>query len=177
MNARRIKHLRRSSMRRDTCGTKWRRGFSCGISRNSILSGTGTRTSKAAWTFCCGGRKNRGPGMKISPKVKQIVLVLFLLAAAAAQAEGLRLEKSADAMGSTYSIALYGDDRIRMEAAADAAFDEVHRLDAQLSNYKPDSEWSEVNLHAAEAPVKVSPDLFQLFSACQEYSGESDGAF
>ena len=37
----------------------------------------------------------------------------------------LRLEKSADAMGSTYSIALYGNDRVAMEAAADAAFDEV----------------------------------------------------
>ena len=115
--------------------------------------------------------------MKISPKVKQIVLVLFLLAAAAAQAEGLRLEKSADAMGSTYSIALYGDDRIRMEAAADAAFDEVRRLDELLSNYKPDSEWSEVNRNAAVSPVRVSPELFGLLSACWEYSRQSEGAF
>ena len=50
---------------------------------------------------------------------------MFLLAAFAAngQQELLRLEKSADAMGSTYSIALYGYDRVKMEAAADAAFD------------------------------------------------------
>ena len=37
-----------------------------------------------------------------------------------------------------------------MEAAVDAAFDEVRRLDELLSNYKPDSEWSQVNRNAAD---------------------------
>ena len=46
-----------------------------------------------------------------------------------------------------------------------------------LSNYKPDSEWSEVNRDAAERPVKVSPELFELLSACLEYSRQSEGAF
>jgi thiamine biosynthesis lipoprotein len=91
--------------------------------------------------------------------------------------ELLRLEKTADAMGSTYTIEVYGDDRVRMEAAADAAFDEVHRLDDLLSNYHPDSEWSEVNRYAAERPVKVSPELFRLLSDCLRYSRESEGAF
>ena len=53
-------------------------------------------------------------------------------------------------MGSTYSIALYGYDRVKMEAAVDAAFDEVRRLDELLSNYQPGSEWSEVNRNAAD---------------------------
>jgi thiamine biosynthesis lipoprotein len=116
---------------------------------------------------------------KNSPKYEQFVLVLFLLALPAAygQQELLRLEKSADAMGSTYSIALYGYDRVKMEAAADAAFDEVRRLDDLLSNYLPGSEWSEVNRNAATKPVKVSPELFALISACVEYSRESEGAF
>ena len=113
---------------------------------------------------------------------KIIVSVLFLwgtvpAAVCADQSELLRLEKSADAMGSTYSIALYGYDRVRMEAAADAAFDEVVRLDEMLSNYRPESEWSEVNRHAAEKPVPVSPELFRLLEACVEYSRESEGAF
>jgi thiamine biosynthesis lipoprotein len=115
--------------------------------------------------------------MKISPKLKQFVLVLFLAAAATAQAESLRLEKSADAMGSTFSVALYGDDRIKMEAAADAALDEVRRLDDLLSNYKPASEWSQVNQSAAVKPVRVSKELFDLLGACWQYSRESEGAF
>ena len=84
------------------------------------------------------GKKISWARRKISPKYKQIVLVLFLLALPAAygQQELLRLEKSADAMGSTYSMALYGEDRVKMEAAVDAAFDEVRRLDELLSNYQ-----------------------------------------
>ena len=112
------------------------------------------------------------------------MLVLFLLALLARAGspgqgvpEPLRLEKSADAMGSTYTIAVYGEDRVKMEAAVDAAFEEVFRLDSLLSNYKPDSEWSEVNRRAAERPVEVSPELFELLSKCEEYSRVSDGAF
>ena len=80
-------------------------------------------------------------------------------------------------MGSAYSVAVYGDDREQMEAAVEAAFDEVRQLDSMLSNYKPESEWSEVNREAAQQPVQVSPELFQLLSACLEYSRESEGAF
>ena len=115
---------------------------------------------------------------KISSKVKQFVVVLFLSGTlAAAQPELLRLEENGDAMGATYSVVVYGYDRVKMEAAADAAFDEVRRFDEMLSNYRADSEWSEVNRHAAEKPVKVSPELFQLLSACVAYSRESEGAF
>jgi thiamine biosynthesis lipoprotein len=115
---------------------------------------------------------------KISPKLKHFVVVLFLSGTlAAAQPELLRLEESGDAMGATYSIVLYGYDRVKMEAAVDAAFEEVRRLDEMLSNYRADSQWSEVNRHAAEKPVKVSPELFQLLSACVAYSRESEGAF
>src|SRR5712671_3697427 len=112
--------------------------------------------------------------------MKQIVVVLFLLAvfrSPVASSEELRLEASADAMGSTYSLVLYGENRGRLEAASEEAFEEVRRLDRMLSNYRPDSEWSEVNRHAAERPVRVSVELFKLLSACIEYSRLSEGAF
>ncbi len=120
---------------------------------------------------------------KNNPKVKQTVVVLFLLAVSRASPlpqaapELIRLEQSAEAMGSAYSIAAYGYDRDKMETAVEAAFDEVRRLDSMLSNYKPDSEWSEVNREAASHPAHVSSELFQLLSACQRYSRESEGAF
>jgi thiamine biosynthesis lipoprotein len=114
------------------------------------------------------------------------VLVLFLLplvgaastpARPAAKTDTLRLESSVVAMGSAYSVAVYGEDRTRMEEAVDAAFEEVHRLDEMLSNYKPESELSEINRAAAERPVAVTTELFDLLAACVKYSGESDGAF
>lgn len=80
-------------------------------------------------------------------------------------------------MGATFTVALYGTERVSTEAAADAALAEAQRLDSLLSNYRPESEWSVVNRSAASHPVKVSPELLQLFQACLEYSRASDGAF
>lgn len=125
---------------------------------------------------------------KISPKLKQIVLVLFLLplvgaavatapAGSAATSETLRLESSVVAMGSAYSVVVYGEDRTRMEEAVDAAFAEVQRLDQMLSNYKPESELSEINREAGQRPVAVTQEMFDLLAACVDYSRESDGAF
>lgn len=105
------------------------------------------------------------------------MVVLFLLPVAAFPAEMLRLESSIDAMGSTYSVVIYGTDRPRMEAAVEADFDEVRRLDDMLSNYKTGSEWSEINRDAAQRPVRLSPESFELLSDCLEYSRLSDGAF
>lgn len=107
------------------------------------------------------------------------VLWLLLWPAFADQepAELLRLESSVEAMGSTYSVVLYGPDRDKLEAAAELAFTEAKRLDEELSNYKPDSPWSQVNRFAAERPVKVPPELFDLLSDCVNYSKLSGGAF
>lgn len=88
-----------------------------------------------------------------------------------------RLERTDEAMGSWFGLVMHGPDRAELEVAADAAFEEVHRLDRLLSNYKPASEWSGVNRDAAARPVRVSPELFDLLSACLEYSRQSDGAF
>ncbi len=112
--------------------------------------------------------------------MKHAVVTLFLAAAslgAADQQELLRLETNVDAMGSTYTMVLYGEDAVRLRAAADDAAEEVRRLDRMLSNYIPTSEWSEVNRFAAERPVKVSTELFDLLTACMNYSRASEGAF
>jgi thiamine biosynthesis lipoprotein len=106
--------------------------------------------------------------------------LLFALCAAVvlAQADGpLKLERSTDAMGTTFSIVLYGPDRAAMNGAVDAAFEEAHRLDALLSNYRAESEWTRINREAAARPVEVSPELFHLLSDCIDYSRASEGAF
>ena len=92
-------------------------------------------------------------------------------------AEAQRIERSTDAMGTTFSIVAYGTDKLSVNQAIDAAFEEAHRLDALLSNYRPASEWSRINLEAAAHPVAVSPELFRLLSDCTKYSRASDGTF
>ncbi len=104
-------------------------------------------------------------------------VILLLLVSATAGAGTVRVERSMDAMGATYTVALYGEDRYHLDAAIDDAFEEVRRLDHLLSNYRAESEWSKVNREAANGPVKVSGELFSLLRACQEYSRASEGAF
>ncbi len=110
-------------------------------------------------------------------RVPVLTSLIVLAGALANAATPLRLESSVDAMGSTYTMALYGADAARLRVAAEEAAEEVRRLDHMLSNYLPTSEWSEVNRDAAKRPVRISPELFELLSACVNYSRESEGAF
>lgn len=109
--------------------------------------------------------------------MKHSVILLLLVSAFPVAAGTVRVERSMDAMGATYTVAVYGADRFKLDAAIDDALEEVRRLDHVLSNYRADSEWSKVNRDAANGPVKVSEELFNLLSACQDYSRQSDGAF
>jgi thiamine biosynthesis lipoprotein len=115
--------------------------------------------------------------------MKRPVLTLFFVTALLA-APGpaptpqlVRAEGSVDAMGTSYSVVIYGADRDKLQAIVAQALEEARRLDHLLSNYLPDSEWSEVNRSAAEKPVPVSRELFDLLAACVEYSRQSDGTF
>ena len=124
----------------------------------------------------------RAPRIPIVERVSAVRLPLAILLIGAlwsshAAGDLLRVELSDEAMGSTFAIVLYGSERKALETAADAAFDEAHRLDRLLSNYRPDSEWSVMNRTAADRPVKLSAELFQLLSDCLHYSRHSDGAF
>ncbi|HVT92319.1 MAG TPA: FAD:protein FMN transferase [Bryobacteraceae bacterium] len=114
-------------------------------------------------------------------RVLTLLFTALLLAPAggysAAQPELKRYEGSVDAMGGAFTIVAYGEDGARLETSVAAALEEARRLDNMLSNYRPESEWSRVNQLAGKRPVHVSRELFDLLSACVEYSRESEGTF
>jgi thiamine biosynthesis lipoprotein len=116
------------------------------------------------------------PALRIRGRLTAAGLMLCWLARAASGPLA-RFELSDEAMGSTFSLVLYGRDRAQLQSAARAAFDEAHRIDGLISNYQPASEWSEVNRSAGLRAVHVSPELFDLLSASMQYSRESEGAF
>jgi FAD:protein FMN transferase len=112
--------------------------------------------------------------------MRKLTATLFLLSAIASPSSVqplLRMERSAPAMGTTYTIDIYGRDMGIMQAAAEGALEEAGRIDQMLSNYRPESELSRVNEQAADQPVKVSQELFDLLTTCVEYSRASQGAF
>lgn len=93
------------------------------------------------------------------------------------QAKLLRIETSIDAMGGSFSIIAYGPDAYKLRAAAEAAGEEVRRLEQVMSNYIADSEWSQINRDGSKGPVRVSAETVDLIQACKNYHRLSGGTF
>jgi FAD:protein FMN transferase len=81
------------------------------------------------------------------------------------------------AMATRFEILLHGENAARLRAAAEEALDEIERLDAQLSPFRPGSEISRLNAHAGQHPMRVEPGLFNLLQKARQISLETGGAF
>jgi thiamine biosynthesis lipoprotein len=77
-------------------------------------------------------------------------------------------------MGTRLTIEIAGP---APEAAFEAAFGEVGRLEEVMSNWRESSEVSRLNRDAAAGWVRCSPDLFAAVDAALRFAGETGGAF
>jgi thiamine biosynthesis lipoprotein len=80
-------------------------------------------------------------------------------------------------MGTRITVELWADDAAKGDRAIDALLDEMRHIDDSMSTYKPTSEVSEVNAKAADGPMHISKELFDLLTTAKEYSVITDGAF
>ncbi len=100
--------------------------------------------------------------------------VIFLLSSSVA-ADWHRQE--ATIMGTTIVVELWDEDSTRGRALTEIVLWEMHRIDALMSSYKPDSELSGINSNAAITPAPVSDELLSLITRALEYSEQTGGAF
>jgi len=104
-----------------------------------------------------------------------IVLALLVLVQPA-RAEWLeRVEDGI--MGTRIVVELWATDKAEGNAAIEAVLAEMRRVDEAMSTYKPTSELSIVNARAAQEPIKISRELFDLLATALDYSRITDGAF
>lgn len=89
----------------------------------------------------------------------------------------VRYEDSHNSMGTVFTVVAYGRDSQYLSEVVREVFEEFDRIDAQMSNYKPSSELSEINREAARRAIVVEPKLFHLIQDSLRQSQESDGAF
>lgn len=82
-----------------------------------------------------------------------------------------------DVMGTVVSINCVARNEVVGRAAIAAAFKELDRIDALMSDYKSDSELSVVNREAFRIPVAVGDELFAVLEKSVAYSKLSGGAF
>ena len=102
---------------------------------------------------------------------------LLLHAYVLTAADPLRFEAAEPHMGTLFRITVYADDGEQARTAFRAAFDRVKQLDQILSDYKPDSELTQVCRLAFAKPVTVSSDLFPVLESAQRLAKETAGAF
>lgn len=106
------------------------------------------------------------------------VVSFLLLAAQMAPARTAKLYvQSREAMGTKFTIYLYAGSEGQAEAAFEASFDEIERLDRTLSNYNPEGELSRINRLAGREWVTTDPEVFSLLQTCLGYSKRSGGTF
>src|SRR5262245_24705851 len=126
---------------------------------------------------CSMGRDDtESAGLTYHTYMKLCIALLCLLTPGLAAAEWLeRVEDGI--MGTRITVELWADDKAKGQAAIEAVLAEMRRVDESMSTYKPTSEVSLVNARAAQEPVKISPELFDLLNTALDYSRVTDGAF
>ncbi len=109
-----------------------------------------------------------------------IAMILFGmgLTAIPCNAAPKRFEFARTEMAVPVKIVLYSADEKIASAAAKAAFDRFHQLNAVLSDYDPKSELRRLCDSSSEGhAVHVSDDLWRVLFCAQEIAQRSDGAF
>lgn len=87
------------------------------------------------------------------------------------------LQRSQKMMGTIIQISVPGEATPERVRAVEAAFEEMHRLEAVLSEWRPDSEISRINAGAGRKSIKVSEDTMRVITAGMDVARWSEGAF
>lgn len=80
-------------------------------------------------------------------------------------------------MGTRFEIKVVSESRGEGAGAIEAAFEELERVEALLSEWRESSEISAVNRRAGVQPVEAGRELLDVIRRAHEISEETDGAF
>jgi thiamine biosynthesis lipoprotein len=117
-----------------------------------------------------------GEPMKIEHTTRALILMALVCVAVPAHAEWVR-RITDGVMGTRITVELWADDKEKADRAIDAVLEEMRHIDDSMSTYKPTSEVSQVNARAADGPMRITKELFDLLATAKEYSVITDGAF
>lgn len=81
------------------------------------------------------------------------------------------------AMATIFEILIADEDLHFAHSSAFAAFQEIDRLEQELSRYLPNSDIARINNLPPHGKIRVSFDAFQCLSLSLEYWKETEGAF
>jgi thiamine biosynthesis lipoprotein len=116
--------------------------------------------------------------MRIAWMILPCVAVMASLNSNRLFADQQPYEGIGQAMGVEFRIVLYADSPEKAATVFKAAFHRIDELDSLLSDYKPESEISQLTRSAgSDRFVPVSKDVWKVLRRAREISELSDGAF
>jgi FAD:protein FMN transferase len=109
--------------------------------------------------------------------IRFAAIAALLLALASLPARAEWRERAEAIMGTRIYVEVWSDAAAKGDEAIDAVMAEMRRIDELMSHYKPESELSQINARAAQEPVQVDAELFDLIKLSTHYSVITEGAF
>lgn len=103
--------------------------------------------------------------------------VSFLLLAANMLCAQIQMHKDTLLMGSRFDITIVDKDSASAEKNIEKVISEISRIENLISEWRPDTQISEVNRNAGIRPVKVDKEVFELTKRALYFSKMTDGAF
>jgi thiamine biosynthesis lipoprotein len=88
-----------------------------------------------------------------------------------------KLQYADHAMGTNITVWLWTADERAAAQAAEAVFNEMKRLDKEMTTWDPKSEVSQINTAAGDKPVKVSAETYAVIERAVDISRRSKGLF
>ena len=103
-------------------------------------------------------------------------LLITLIVQATVGAQVLR-KRTTLLMGGRFDISIVAQDSLAAEQNIDAVIAEISRIENLISDWKADSQVSEVNRNASIQPVKVDREVFELTQRAIRFSEATNGGF
>jgi len=88
-----------------------------------------------------------------------------------------KLTRAWPVMGTMFVVTVWGRDTVVMRRAMDAARDSVRLVDSLMSNYRPESELSQLNVHAGGDAMHVSSQTLHVLLKARLFWTLSGGLF
>ena len=80
-------------------------------------------------------------------------------------------------MGCSFELGIVSEQKTIAEHFLEEGVQEIQRIEDLLSEFKSDSQISQINQNAGESQIKVDPEVFELLARCSQISTISKGYF
>lgn len=108
--------------------------------------------------------------------MKKLIFLYLILFVTDAKSQVLR-QRTTLLMGGRFDITIVDKNKALAEKNIDLVIAEIRRIENLISDWKSDSQVSEVNQNAGLRPVKVDPEVFSLTERAINLSKVTQGAF